>query len=121
MVLCSVLALALAACGGDDDGGSGIPDSKVVGTLTASEAMSVCLELSASFPERTVDCGGGLTITVGIDSADCNEAPPATCTATVGQFRTCFDALGDYTDAQWCDENTAPPASCAPVLSAECG
>lgn len=114
----SLLSLALAACGGGDD--SGLDDSKVVGQLTASEAMSLCVELSGVFPQRTVDCGGGNTIDVGIDPAECNEAPPATCTATVGQFRDCFGDISDLTDAQWCDANTQPPASCAPVLSADC-
>jgi hypothetical protein len=117
-VVC-ILSLALAACGGGDDD-SGVPDSKVVGQLTASEAMAVCVELAGIFPARTVDCGGGNTINVGIDPAECDEAPPATCTATVGQFRDCFGDIADLTDAQWCDANTQPPASCAPVLSAEC-
>jgi len=119
MVLCGVLSMALVACGGGDD--SGLSDSKVVGTLTLEEAMSLCQELAGVFPERTVDCGGGNTLTVGIDPAECTDQPPMTCTATVGQFRDCFGDISDLTDAQWCDPNTQPPASCAPVLSAECG
>lgn len=119
VVMSSVLSLALAACGGGDD--SGLPDSKVVGTLTLSEAMSLCMELAASFPQRTVDCGGGVTLEVGINPAECTDQPPATCTATVGQFRDCFNDFGDFTDAQWCSDTTEPPASCAPVLSGSCG
>lgn len=118
IILSSILSVGLVACGGDS--GSGLSDSKVVGTLTLSEAMDLCVELSESFPERTVDCGGGVTLTVGINPAECTDQPPATCTATVGNFRDCFDAFGDLSDAELCSDTTLPPAACAPVLSAEC-
>ena len=118
-LLIGILSLGLIACGGDD--GSGVPDSKVVGMLTADEATAVCTELAGIFPERTVDCGDGITITIGIDSAECGqEQPPATCTATVGDYRDCFAALSDFTDAQICSD-TAPPPACAPVFTAGCG
>ena len=120
MVLCSMFSLTMVACGGDDGGSSGVSDSKVIGTLSASEAMAVCIELTEIFPERTVDCGGGVTLTVGNSSSDCGSQPPATCTATVGQLRDCFGDLSDLTDAQWCSDTTQPPASCAPVFAAEC-
>ena len=119
IILSSIVSLSLVACGGDD-GDSGLSDSKVIGSLTASESMDLCLELVESFPQRTVDCGGGVTLTVGIDPADCDDQPPATCNATVGNFRDCFEAFGNLSDAQVCDDATPPPASCAPVLTAEC-
>ena len=119
LVLVVCTSLGLLACGSDDDG-SGLPDSKVIGTLSASEAMAFCNELEASFPQRTVDCGGGAMVTVGFE-ADCSMAMArTTCTATVGNFRDCFGDLDGLSDAQLCDDTTPAPASCAPVLSAGC-
>lgn len=120
ILLCAVLSsLSLVACGGDG-GSSGLPDSKVVGTLTVSEAEALCNELAGVFPERMVTCDG-TAITIGIDPADCvGDQPPTTCTATVGDFRDCFEAFGNLSDAQICDDATPTPPACAPVLSAGC-
>ena len=102
------LVAFLVGCGGD-----GVSDSKKLTDLSASESKDVCLELAADYAPRTVNCDGQM-ITIGIDEADCNttETAPATCTATVGDARACYDAMYSMTDAQLC-MGTAPPAACA--------
>jgi hypothetical protein len=104
-----LLSALLIGCGGD-----GVSDSKKLSDLTAEEAKDACLEQAADFPERTVDCGDGITLTVGIAEADCNDAGPADagCTATVGDARACFDAMYKLTDAQICMAESLP-AACA--------
>lgn len=98
----------LIGCGG------GVSDSKKLSDLTAEEAKDACLEAAADFPERTVDCGDGIMLTVGVAEADCNTAGPADagCTATVGDARACFDAMYSLSDAQICTAETLP-AACA--------
>lgn len=114
------ISLALAACGGDGGGSSGLPDNKSAGSLTSAEAMALCQEIAADYPERTIDCGNGTTITIGTSASDCATATiPATCTATVGDFRDCFAAMDALTDAQVCMSDGFPP-ECAPVFTQTC-
>jgi len=118
-VLSSVALISLLSCGGDG-GSSGLPDSKVVGTLTPAESDALCQEFVADFPARTIDCGGGFTVEIGTTAADCDgSTPPATCTATVGDFRECFDMLSGLSDAEFCMLEV-PPAACSAVLGPGC-
>jgi hypothetical protein len=104
--LVSVLALSLAACGGD----SGVSSSKKLSELTTEEAKDACLELVADFPPRMVTCGD-TTITVGTETADCDgEVAPSSCTATVGDARDCAEAFKNQTDAQLCMDGPLPAA-----------
>jgi len=102
------LVAFLVGCGGD-----GVSDSKKLTDLSASESKDVCLELAEDYAPRTVDCDGTM-ITIGIEKADCNDAEtaPATCTATVGDARDCYDAMFSMSDAEICMAD-APPAACA--------
>jgi hypothetical protein len=100
-----LIALAMMtaafACGSD----SGVSGSKLLKDLTVAEIKSECLDTAADFPERTVTCGNGSTVTLGNKEADCNDTTnPFTtaCTATVADLRACFDAQKAQTDAQLC-------------------
>jgi hypothetical protein len=111
-LLCAALfTVGLIACGGDD----GPSDSTKLNTLSVADAKSVCEELAADFPARTVDCGGGFTLTVGQDPAECATitVPPATCAATVGDVRACIGGLAGATDAEICSDTFMLPAACA--------
>jgi hypothetical protein len=115
-LLCAALfTVGLIACGGDD----GPSDSTKLTSLSAGDLKSVCLDIAADFPERTVDCGGGNTLTVGLSAAECNTVtvPPAACTATVGDVRSCAGALQTAADADLCAGTFTPPASCAALES----
>ena len=106
-----VAVLFLAACGGGS--GGGVSDDKKVVDLTDSEGQSLCNELAAALPEKTVDCGGGQTITLGAGGAaecvsDLNNLE-ASCTLTAGQYRDCIDAIAAESDADVC-AGTLPPA-----------
>ena len=71
-LLCAALfTVGLIACGGDD----GPSDGTKLTSLSATDLKSACEELAADFPERTVDCGGGFTLTVGQSAADCAAKP----------------------------------------------
>lgn len=107
-----LLAAVLVGCGG------GVSDSKKLSDLTAAEAKEACEEMADDYPERTVTCESGgqtFTLTLGIDKADCatdSEPAPATCTATVGDARDCYDAFYSLTDAEICSSDSEP-AACA--------
>ena len=55
------LGLAVIALVGCDDGLSG---STKMSELSAAEQKEICLELAADYPEKTVSCGDGFTLTV---------------------------------------------------------
>jgi|JI9StandDraft_1071089.scaffolds.fasta_scaffold24429_3 hypothetical protein len=111
-LLCAALfTVGLIACGGDD----GPSDGTKLTSLSAAEIKSVCLDIAADFPERTVDCGGGVTLTVGLSAAECDTitVPAAACTATVGDVRSCTGGVQSAADADICSDTFTPPASCA--------
>jgi hypothetical protein len=103
-------AMALTACGGDD----GVDGSKKLSELTVAESKDACLDLAADYPEKTIDCGDGLTLTVGITAAECNDqqTAPATCTATVDDSRACTADVYNQSDADLCSDKPLP-ASCS--------
>jgi hypothetical protein len=122
-----ILFVALvAACGGGSGSGSGVDSNKKLADLTASESDAECNYAYDTYPQVTVTCPGGTSITKGEDptqrAADCNGTTdvPAGCTVTVGQVEACLSDIYHESDAALCSTNTLPPASCAPLFSAAC-
>ncbi|KYF60766.1 hypothetical protein BE15_08660 [Sorangium cellulosum] len=141
--------LALAACGGDDDGGDevnsgGDLDGKQLSSLTAEESQAVCQDLAASATvtkEDVCEIAGAFASAFG--GADCEatkaecmsepEQPPpdegcatagfTDCTATVAEYKACMtaqvQALKAITCATPLDTAAEPPAACA-ALSEKC-
>jgi hypothetical protein len=115
----------VTACGG---GGSGVSGDKTLVSLSEGETTDLCeyfVDLAGS--EREVDCGGGLTVTVGGGSvSECVVALQASralfpgCTATVSNAESCMEDLTDFTDAQLCSDGPLP-AACLSVFNAQCG
>ena len=128
--------LMFAACGGGEGGGdgSGVPSGTALKDISAAQAADLC-EYFVSLqeqPERTVDCGGGTTLTVGINPGDvdaqvaeCTAGVQTdvmdTCTATVGDAEDCFEALEAFSDAELCNEATPLPAACDFFNDPNCG
>ncbi|MBA2543767.1 MAG: hypothetical protein H0V17_29255 [Deltaproteobacteria bacterium] len=120
--LCTGLAIACGGGGGGGGDGSGVDRDEVVADLSQDELGDLCeyfIGLQEQ-PERTVDCGDGVTLTVGINPedvdeeiADCaSEGPPAGCPVTVGEVEDCFEQLEAFSDAQLCSDTTELPAAC---------
>ena len=88
-----------------------VADFRKLATLSECQVS----EHQINFPERTVDCGGGFTLTVGQNPAECAAitVPPAACTATVGDARACIGGLAGATDAEICSDTFMLPAACA--------
>lgn len=111
-----VLAFAIG-CGGG--GGGGVDSSAVVGTLSTSDAMALCNEFAADYPTKSATCDGE-TFSVGVSGSDCSgsdfTAPPAACTATVGEFEDCFAA--EYADP--CGSGSAVATACAVLETDHC-
>lgn len=101
-------AMFFTGCGGGVDG------DKKLSELSVAESKDACLELAGDFPEKTVDCGMGVTITIGLTAAECNDqdAAPATCTATVDDARACTEDIYNQSDADLCMDKPLP-ASCS--------
>ncbi len=137
--LVSVLCMTLAYCGGGTGGGgggsSGVDPTKTIGELSGSEIRDLCEYFSTlqEQPERTVDCGDGVTTTVGLNPEDVQasidecvaDAPLGTCPATVADAESCFEAFSEFTDAQLCEQANGGgtlPVECAPLFESEgCG
>jgi hypothetical protein len=124
------------ACGGGSGGGggSGVDTDVEIDTLDAAEAQDLCEYIIGlqEMPERTVDCGGGNTITIGINPGDVAAAVTEctaglqsdvtdACAATVGDVETCFETIEGLSDAELCSETTPIPASCAFIQDENCG
>ena len=88
-------SLVMMACGGSS--GSGVSGTKKLVDLNASEQDKLCaFQVDAEGGARTVDCGGGTSVTIH-DKATCLTDfghISASCTATVKQAEQCFDAIG---------------------------
>ena len=109
-----LLALIGTACGG-------VPDSAVVADLSDDDLLSLCEEYGDS--ARSVTCsmdGMEFTMDIGYDSEEeCGEdieAPPAGCTATVGDYRQCQDAFAAMSDDEICGM-AGLPAECAAMMA----
>lgn len=101
--------LLLSACG--------ISNGTELGSLDKEDAIKLCEEAEA----RTIECGeGDVTWTIELNG-DCSdaEAPPETCTATVGDWRDCVDAWDAMSDDEICAAESTPSA-CAAVYVDAC-
>lgn len=123
MMVAAFLCAGLAtACGGDD--GSGVSGSKSIVMLNDAEVTDLCEFLVDVAPERMVDCGEGLTITVGETLAECTARFKAikggapSCTATVTNAEECAKGSADLSDQQIC--SLMLPAACQPLFSTAC-
>ncbi|MGK3998064.1 hypothetical protein [Sorangium sp. So ce1024] len=135
--------LAIAACGGDDDGGGNL-DGKQLGSLTDAEAQTVCADLAASATvtkEDVCEFAGAFAGAFGGDcetaKAECLAQPeqPAPegggcsttgftdCTATVAEYKACMAANVEAMKAVTCETPLEsfgePPAACA-ALTDKC-
>lgn len=112
-----------AGCGG----GSGVSSGKQVVSLSDGEISDLCEYLvEVAGPNRTIDCGGGVTITIENDTvSECvadlelTATVATSCTATVGDVEDCIKDLADMSDADICADKPFP-GSCAIWFSAEC-
>lgn len=111
-IILSLATFAFIGCGGGIDGGSKLSD------LSQGDTDDLCDELVDDYPEKTVDCGMGVTVTVGFKAADCtdNTPPSSTCTATVDDVRDCTATL--YEGTRVCMD-VALPASCMRLQACE--
>jgi len=85
----------MMACGGSS--GSGVSGTKRLVDLSASEQDKLCtFQVDAEGGARTVDCGGGLMVTIHDKTTCLSDFShiSQTCTATVKQAEQCFDAIG---------------------------
>jgi hypothetical protein len=105
-----LLVVMIVGCGGA--GKSGVQSDKRLVDLNATEISDFCsYVVDVEMAPRTVDCGGGLTITLK-NQADCISSFGqfmASCAATVSQGETCAEAVGANPCA------TENPA-CVPLL-----
>jgi hypothetical protein len=112
--VCGVVFAVALGCGSS----GGIDSSKTLGSLSAADQMTECMDLASEFPPKTVSCGSAGSATVGTDPAKCSgsnfSAAPASCTVTVGQLEDCDAALYDGSAA--C--STSIPPACAPLVNA---
>lgn len=117
LLLLSVVTVGACGGGGGSGGdGSGIPSSTLLKDITVAQSTQLCHYAADVFPERSVTCDSQAE-TIGInDATDCTDSDPLevadTCTATVGDAESCFEALGNLSDAEWC-MLSAEPAACA--------
>lgn len=119
-LMCSGL---IAAC---TSTGSGVSGSKPLLDLNNAEIADLCEYFVDLFgPARTVDCGGGLTITVGGGSvAECiedvqdSQDTALNCTADVFDAEFCAEDLADIPDEELCDDGPLP-SSCTVLI--QCG
>jgi len=108
------------ACGG---GSGGLDSGTKIVDLEPAELATLCEDLASQLgPERTIDCGGGETKTVGGEDAsecvdDLGMFDPE-CPTTVGQYENCIDAFGGRTDQEICSD--VLPTECAVVFDANC-
>ncbi len=127
IIVAALLCTGLAtACGGDD--GSGVSGSKSLVSLNDGEVTDLCeFIVDLQGPERMIDCGGGVTLTVGGQTvAECStglkmsQAQFPNCTATVKNAEECVKAIDGLSDQQLCSDSP-PPAACQALFSASCG
>jgi len=125
VVFVSLCAGWATACGGGDS--SGLAADKQLVDLSDGELTQLCeYTVKVAGPERTVNCGGGFSISVGgkvvadcvTDLNDGLDQFPG-CDATVADAETCAEDFAAFTDAQLCSDVTPLPRSCEPLLS--CG
>jgi hypothetical protein len=106
------LAAALAACGGVDEGFSGVRLDARVGALSMAEMRDLCAwVIEAQGGEGAMyDCGNGSSVTLDtIDECVAEQGDYADCAMTVAQMESCVLDVG-------ADPCRAPQtASCQPL------
>jgi len=127
LMLTTLAILALAACNTPGDrrsgmvftpptdagSGSGVAPGRLVSSLSAAEASSLCDYVAALTAGPEVSCDGGFAFGP-VSSSECVTSvgsPPSGCAATVGDVEACFEGA----DANPCAAFTSP--ACAPVLA----
>jgi len=88
----------------------GVSDDAKLSELEEGDAEDICSEVTA----ESKDCGNGVTVSrkAGADCTAGFKALPASCSATVGDFRAC-------NEAPICD--TAKNSSCAKIVQCALG
>jgi len=120
MTTCGI-GVVLATFGCDGGGGSSIDENKVVSTMSDAEITALCNDARAEFGTRTVNCGDGVMVTVGITAEECTSNQFITkegCAATAGAVLDCAAAFDAQTDAQFCSGSGAPPSGCSAAVVA---
>jgi hypothetical protein len=111
-LLFACLWVVFAACGSDSSSGSGLTATKRLTALTGDEEQMLCgYDVEVENGPRTASCSDGTTVDVhGL--ADCLndfDAISASCTATVADAESCFEALAK-------DECNPDISKCAALL-----
>ena len=95
VLLLTVAAGALSACGGDgsSSSGTGLPGTKRLDALSTDEKKQLCDYEAQRLGGygQVVDCGGGLTLVADDSQASCLQQFPLVCAATVSQAEACAD------------------------------
>ena len=93
-----------------------VPDGKLLSKLSAEQATLVCEE----YAERTIVCADEDGEAIYVFGGDCDSAgAPVDCSATVGDYRDCQQAVQELSDEAFCAADSDPPA-CVPLLGADC-
>lgn len=93
-----------------------VPSGKSLSELKAKQATSVCEE----YAERTIVCGDELSEETFRFGGDCgNAGAPASCTATVGDYRACQEAVELLSDEDFC-ATEGGPEDCYALLQEDC-
>src|SRR5262245_59291704 len=115
------------ACGGS---GSGVAGTKRLTALGDAEVRALCEYLiDVAGPERTIDCGDGLKLTIGGESVDrciadtiAAQVQYPGCEATVADREACAEAIASISDSQICNGEIADvPPACMALVTVECG
>jgi hypothetical protein len=111
----AALSISCGSSSGGPGGSSGLPRSSTVGSLSSTDAATLCDWLNAGQGGygRMVTCSGGTTRTTDADQATCvagsHAAQTACPTLTVGDTEDCVNAIG----SDLCAISTA--SACAAV------
>jgi len=93
-----------------------VPGGKLLADLSDEQATSVCEE----YAQRTIVCGDEDAQDIYVFGGDCDNAgAPATCGATVGDYRDCQEAVEELSDEDFCAAES-DPAACHPLLGVDC-
>jgi hypothetical protein len=88
---------------------SGVTGTKRIDSLTTAEKQKICDFAAAQFGGygKTIDCGGGTTLSADPDQASCVAGAPTSCAVTVSEYETCLHSVS-------CSDPL--PASCSGLL-----
>ena len=96
--------------------GCTVPYRKLLSELNAEQAQSVCEE----YAEREIICGDEGSEETFYFGSECEKSEvSASCTATVGDYRACQEAVDLLSDQAFCDSEGFPGV-CDPLLDGAC-